>query len=123
MIIDNLEIIILSTVVVTLFATFIIVTYRELANAEHNPTPSEETGPRANMIKFVGRLFDESATKKMTIKQKEVYYRSINRTIADMESDGVYFPEEVKQKLKEKREELICNYSNLPSVKAYEESR
>jgi len=69
----------------------------------------------------VGRLFDENATKKMTIKQKEVYYKSIKRTIADMESDGVYFPEEVKQKLKEKREELICNYSNLPSVKSYEE--
>jgi len=118
---DNLEIIILSTVVVTLFATFIIVTYKELANAEQNPSPSEETGPRANMIKFIGRLFDENATKKMTIKQKEVYYKSIKRTIADMESDGVYFPEEVKQKLKEKREELICNYSNLPSVKSYEE--
>jgi len=121
MIMDNLEIIILSTVVVTLFATFIIVTYKELANAEKNPSPSEETGPRANMIKLIGRLFDENATKKMTIKQKEVYYKSIKRTIADMESDGVYFPEEVKQKLKEKREELICNYSNLPSVKSYEE--
>ena len=119
MIMDNLEIIILSTVVVTLFSTFIIVTYRELVNAEKNPRPSEESGPRANMIKFIGRLFDESATKKMTTKQKEIYYRSIKRTIADMESDGVYFPEEIKEKLRQKREELTCQYSNLPSVKSY----
>lgn len=116
---ENLEIIILSTVVVTLFATFIIVTYKELANAENIQRPSEESGPRANMIKFIGRLFDESATKKMTNKQKEVYYSSIRRTIADMESDGVYFPEEVKEKLKQKREELTCHYSNLPSVISY----
>jgi len=120
---ENLEIIILSTVVVTLFATFIIVTYKELAKAENNnQRPSEESGPRANMIKFVGRLFDESATKKMTNKQKEVYYSSIKRTIADMESDGVYFPEEVKEKLRQKREELTCQYSNLPSVISYMDS-
>jgi len=116
---ENLEIIILSTIIVTLFATFIIVTYKELANAEHNPIPSQETGPRANMIKFIGRLFDESTTKKMTTRQKEVYYSSINKTISDMESDGVYFPEEIKEKLKEKREELTCHYSNLPSVISY----
>jgi len=116
---DNLEIIILSTIVVTLFTTFIIVTYRELVNAERTTRPSEESGPRANMIKFIGRLFDENTTKKMTSKQKEVYYKSIKRTISDMESDGVYFPEEIKQKLKEKREEFTCFYSNLPSVRSY----
>jgi hypothetical protein len=36
-----------------------------------------------------------------------------------MESDGVYFPKEVTNKLKQKREELICNYSDLPSVMTY----
>jgi hypothetical protein len=40
--------------------------------------------------------------------------------LSDMESDGVYFPEEVKIKLKEHREESICEYSGLPSVKFYE---
>lgn len=116
---ENLEIIILSTVVVTLFATFIIVTYKELANAENISRPIEESGPRANMIKFIGRLFDEEATKKMSVKQKKVMYSAIKKTIADMESDGVYFPEEIKIELEKKRKESICEYSGLPSVMSY----
>ena len=42
------------------------------------------------------------------------------KTISDMESDGVYFPEEIKDKLQEYREEMHCEYSGLPSPKAYE---
>ena len=38
-----------------------------------------------------------------------------------MESDGVYFPEEIKDKLQEYREEMHCEYSGLPSPKAYED--
>ncbi len=37
-----------------------------------------------------------------------------------MESDGIYFPEEVKEELRKHREELHCEYSGLPSVKAYQ---
>jgi hypothetical protein len=37
-----------------------------------------------------------------------------------MESDGVYFTEEIKDKLEEYREETYCEYSGLPSPKAYE---
>ncbi len=40
--------------------------------------------------------------------------------LSDMESDGVYFPDEIKQELINKKEELYCAYSNLPSVKSYE---
>lgn len=116
---ENLEIIILSSIVTTLFAVFIIASYRELSKTESEmkSKPSEETGPRANMIKFVGRLFDESPPSNPRIKV--AVYKSVKRTIADMESDGVYFPKEVKDKLKQKREELICNYSDLPSIMSY----
>lgn len=118
---ENLEIIILSTIVTTLFAVFIIATYRELSKAENetNSKPSEETGPRANMIKFVGGLFDEDVNKKRNPRQQALIYSNVKRTIADMEIGGVYFPKEVKDKLKEKREELVCNYSDLPSVMSY----
>jgi hypothetical protein len=44
----------------------------------------------------------------------------MTRTISDMEDDGVYFPESIKNELEKKREELYCEYSNLPSVKSYE---
>jgi hypothetical protein len=37
-----------------------------------------------------------------------------------MELDGVYFSDEVKEKLEKEKEELFCEYSGLPSPKAYE---
>jgi hypothetical protein len=36
-----------------------------------------------------------------------------------MESDGIYFPEEVKEELRRQRNEM-CEYSGLPSVKSYQ---
>jgi hypothetical protein len=46
-------------------------------------------------------------------------YGAIKRTMADMESDGVYFSPEDKKALEQKRKEMTCEYSGLPSVKAY----
>jgi hypothetical protein len=40
--------------------------------------------------------------------------------LADMESNGTYFSEDVKEELEKQREELYCEYSGLLSVKAYE---
>jgi hypothetical protein len=40
--------------------------------------------------------------------------------LADMESNGIYFSEEIKEELEKQREELYCEYSGLLSVKAYE---
>lgn len=117
-----MDIIILTSIIVTLFLVFMIASYRELKNiSKQDYIQSKETGPRADMINFVGRLFDnETASKKMTYKQKDFIYKAVNRTISDMESEGVYFSEEIKDELKKQREELNCEYSGLPSVKSYE---
>lgn len=40
--------------------------------------------------------------------------------LADMESNGIYFSEDIKEELEKQREELYCEYSGLLSVKAYE---
>ena len=40
--------------------------------------------------------------------------------LTDMESNGMYFSEDVKAELEKQREELYCEYSGLLSVKAYE---
>jgi hypothetical protein len=40
--------------------------------------------------------------------------------LADMESDGIYFSKDTKVELEKQREELYCEYSGLPSPKAYE---
>jgi len=102
---------------------FVGLTARELFNApkEDKFQFSEESGPRTQMIKFVGRLFDSPVLTKEQADKKIDVYNTVYKTIADMESDGVYFPDDVKKELLKKREELWCEYSNLPSVKSYEE--
>jgi hypothetical protein len=116
-----MDIIFLSTIVVTLFVVFGIATYREFNTmSEKDYVYTKETGPRADLVNFMGRLFDnETSSKKMTFKQKDLVYKAMHRTIADMESEGIYFPDEVKEELKKQREELNCEYSGLPSVKSY----
>jgi hypothetical protein len=118
---ENLDIIILTSIVSTLFIVFGIAMYREFsAMSKTDYVQTKESGPRAGLVNFVGRLFDEESNKKLTPKQKVLIYKAMNRTIADMESDGIYFSEDVKEELKKQREELNCEYSGLPSVKAYQ---
>lgn len=115
---ENLDIFILTSVVATLFIVFIITMWRELnAVSKRPPDYSKETGPRADMVNFIGNIFDDKAIPK---KEKKMIVKAMNRTISDMESDGMYFSEDVKEELKRQREELNCEYSGLPSVKAYE---
>ena len=115
---ENIDIIILTSVVATLFAVFFIAIYREIKSIDlTKPDYSKDTGPRARMIELVGGVFD---SKKTSAKDRKVIMKAISRTIADMESDGIYFTKEVKEELEKQREELYCEYSNLPSVKSYE---
>ena len=77
--------------------------------------------PDINFNQFIKKYFLEGKDlSKMETKDVKVLYQKISSTIADMESDGMYFSEEVKEKLEKEREELFCEYSGLPSPKAYE---
>jgi hypothetical protein len=119
---DN-EMVLLTSIVVTLFVVFGITVYREFsAISKGKQVSSKESGPRAQLVSFMGRLFDEESNKKLTIQQKDLISKAVHRTIADMESDGIYFTDEVKMQLKKQRDELNCEYSGLPSVKFYEKS-
>lgn len=90
-----MEIIILTTIICTLFSLFIF-------------------GPMFYAHKQVKKK-EKSISKKKLLKR-------IDRTISDMESEGVYFSPFVQQELIKRREELHCNYSDLPSVKSYEQN-
>ncbi len=117
----DIEIVLLTSIVVTLFVVFAIAIYREFSvMSKTDYVQTKESGPRAGLVNFMGRLFDEESNKKLTPKQKDMIYKAMNRTIADMESDGIYFSEDVKEELAKQREELHCEYSGLPSVKAYD---
>jgi len=117
---ENLEIIILSTIVTTLFAVFIIGTYREFSRMDkegYAPDPNEKKYGREALFVLAAKLFED---KKVPKRDKEIIYKAVSRTISDMESDGIYFSEEAKEELKKQREEAYCEYSGLPSPKAYE---
>ena len=120
---ENLDIIILTSVILTLFVVFFILMYKELKDVDENGwkyDPNAKKYGREALFVFMQRLFDEDSVPK---KEKKTIYKAVKRTISDMESDGIYFPEEVKEKMKEYRDELHCEYSGLPSPMAYTENK
>lgn len=119
---ENLDVIILSSVAAIGFVVFIVACFKEFSKMEKegyvHDTNQKRFG-RDAIYDVMERLFDDkSATKEDRTK----LLKTLDRTIADMEYNGVYFPEEVKQKLQQEKVDLFCEYSGLPSVKAYEET-
>jgi hypothetical protein len=79
---ENLDLIILTTVVVILFLVFIIATFREIVEDAKNPHPGgKETGPRAEMMEFVGRIFSDDRIEPM---QKRELLNIIRKKMADI---------------------------------------
>jgi hypothetical protein len=81
-----------------------------------NESRSVSGDTKSNLIKLINSL---PADKSVSRKNKKKMVKVISRTMSDMESDGIYFPEEVKEELRRQRNEM-CEYSGLPSVKSYE---
>ncbi|MCY7292329.1 MAG: hypothetical protein LH615_09130 [Ferruginibacter sp.] len=67
---NNTDIIVLTSVVIVLFIVFIIATIRELNTVSTTEfVEKEEGGPRAEMMRFIGKLFTDDridAGKKIT---------------------------------------------------------
>jgi hypothetical protein len=117
---ENLDIIILTSFVVVAFLVFIIASVREftkMEKEEYTYKPNVKKYGRDAVYDLLENLFDDTKKSK---EDKLNLFKTIDRTISDMESDGMYFSEEVKEKLEKEREELFCGYSGLPSVKAYQ---
>ena len=116
--INNLDIIVLSTITFTCFIIFIITSYRVLNKVGKTTIkPSNPEFGRVLLFNSLLKLFNDKSTPK---KEKKVIYRAMYRTISDMESDGVYFPKHIKEEMDKRKDEMFCEYSGLPSVKSYE---
>jgi len=79
---ENLDIIILTTVVSTLFLVFGILVYKEFSNVEKNGwkyDPNAKKYGREALFVIMQRLFDEQSIPK---KEKKIIYKSVNRTIS-----------------------------------------
>lgn len=112
----DMDIILLTAVISTLFIVFIIAVYREFAVMENETYVfQKESGPRAGLVNFVGNL---AANKTLTKEDKKVIYKAMHRNIADMESDGVYFDETLKEIVQDQIEVLVEKEDvPLPKVK------
>ncbi len=116
-----MDIILLTSVIATLFVVFFVAIYRELRGIDENSYKHEkEGGPRVALFNLMARLFED---QKIPVKDKKTIYKAMHRTISDMESDGMYFSDEMKEELKKHRDELHCEYSGLPSVMSYGEKK
>jgi hypothetical protein len=115
---DNIEIVILSIFVMIAFLFFIIASIKEISKMEKEPYQYKKpVFGRDALYNLLENLFNDD---KLSVKEKKNLLKTIDRTISDMESDGMYFPEEIKDELEKQREELYCEYSGLPSPKAYD---
>ena len=117
---QHLDIYILTSIVVTLFIVFFIAIYREFSrmNIEgYQYNPNSKKYGRDALFDLAAKLFED---EKITKKEKKVIYKAMFRNIADMESDGVYFSDDIKKEIVKQKEEWNCEYSGLPSPKYYE---
>ena len=99
---ENTEILVLTGIICTLFALFII---GPLFYAHQmNQTRGGESGsylkdqqPKKE-LETLNHIYREILTEKsLSKKEKLTLSKIMNRTIADMESDGVYFPESLPE--------------------------
>lgn len=112
----DMDIILLTAVISTLFIVFIIAVYREFSVMENETYVfQKESGPRAGLVNFVGNL---ALNKSLTHEEKKVIYKAMYRNIADMESDGVYFDSSLKEIVQDQMEDLGKDEQNpVPKAK------
>jgi hypothetical protein len=96
---ENLDIILLTAVVAVAFIVFIVTTLKEFTKMEtetYTDVKSKPSYGRDALYDLLQKLFDDESIPKT---DKKTALKTIGRTMADMESDGLYFPEEIKEKL------------------------
>ena len=80
---ENLDLIILTTIVVILFMVFILATLKEIMEDAKKPFQrGKERGPRADMMEFVGRIFSDELIEP---GEKKELVNIIKKRIDDME--------------------------------------
>lgn len=88
-----MEILLLTSVIITLFLVFIITIWRELnrvSSPDYKPEKGRPTGGRYAIINLMEDAV-KPKVKKNKIKKVKKKSPIEFGTIADMESDGVYF--------------------------------
>lgn len=98
--VNNIDLIVLSTIIVTCFVVFIVSIYRIFSKLDNNSyKTSVDGGPRVALLKILTKYLIEDSNRNTTNRKnkktdklsEEAIRRAVSNTLADMESDGVYF--------------------------------
>jgi hypothetical protein len=117
---ENIDIIILTSIVAIAFLFFIITSIREFIKMESNEyhyNPNQKKYGRDALFDLLEKLFNDDNISK---DSKKEIIKTLERNISDMETGGIHFSDEVIEKIQKERDELYCEYSGLPSVKSYD---
>jgi hypothetical protein len=110
---ENLDIIILTTLVIISFVIFIISTLKEIKRMEEEPYKFEKaTGfSRPALFNVLRGLFEDDDIKE---EDKEKFRNTLKRSISDMHTDGVYFDKsKTLQKMKSSEDNSQKGNENL----------
>ena len=83
---NNTDLIVLTSIIIVLFLVFIIATVRELNTMSTTKfVEKEESGPRAEMLRFIGRLFTDD---RIDAGKKITFINAVKPIIEDMEKEN-----------------------------------
>lgn len=83
---NNTDIIVLTSVIIVLFLVFIIATVREFNTMSTTKyVENEEGGPRAEMLRLVGKLFTDD---RIDSDKKITFMNAIQPIIEDLNKEG-----------------------------------
>nr|MBI1228519.1 hypothetical protein [Cytophagales bacterium] len=101
---ENIDVIILTVLVVVAFVIFISSSIKEFTKMEEKPYKYEKASgfTRAALFNVLSGLFDDEEIPK---KSRDKFKNTLKRTIADMETDGVYFDKKPKKSRKKQEKE------------------
>ena len=87
---NNTDIIVLTSIIIVLFIVFIIATIRELNTISTTKfVEKEEGGPRAEMLRFIGKLFTDN---RIDTDKKITFMNAVKPIIEDLQRE-----EEIKK--------------------------
>ena len=82
---NNTDIIVLTSIIIVLFIVFIIATVRELNHISTTPfVEKEEGGPRAEMLRFIGKLFTDD---RIDAGKRITFMNAVKPMLDDMQKE------------------------------------
>lgn len=102
---ENLDVILLTVSVVIAFIIFIATSIKEITRMSDEPYKFEKPSgfTRDALFDVLVSLFED---EEISVKNRKKFKATLDRTISDMETDGVYFNKKKEPLNKENSEEM-----------------